>query len=75
MNFFWKKQKIKLMNKDIKERYFIYLIFSLLYVSLLLGLFLNEDNLGGAAHDSMYHFKISEKFSENFSKLLMSLVI
>ena len=56
------------MNKNIKEQYFIYLLFSLLYVSLLLGLYLNEDNLGGAAHDSMYHFKISEKFSENFSK-------
>jgi len=56
------------MNNNIKEKYFIYLLFSSLYISLLIGLYLNEDNLGGAAHDSMYHFKISEKFSENFSK-------
>ena len=56
------------MNNNIKEKYFIYLLFSSLYVSLLIGLYLNEDNLGGAAHDSMHHFKISEKFSENFFK-------
>lgn len=56
------------MNKYIKEKYFIFLIFLILYFSLLIGLYLNEDNLGGAAHDSMYHFKISEKFSENFIK-------
>jgi hypothetical protein len=56
------------MNNNIKEKYFIYLLFSSLYISLLIGLYLNEDNLGGAAHDSMYHFKISEKFNENFFK-------
>lgn len=56
------------MNNNVKEKYFIYLLFSSLYISLLIGLYLNEDNLGGAAHDSMYHFKISEKFSENFFK-------
>ena len=28
--------------------------------------YFNEDNLGGAANDSIYHFRITEKFNEDF---------
>ena len=42
------------------------LIFFLLYLTVLLGIYFNEDNLGGATHDSIYHFKIVQKFNENF---------
>ena len=41
-------------------------IFFILYLTVLLGIYFNEDNLGGAAHDSVYHFKIVQKFNENF---------
>ena len=56
------------MSKFIKEKFLDLFLFLALYLSLLIGLYLNEDNLGGAAHDSIYHFKISEKFNENFLK-------
>ena len=56
------------MNKFIREKYVVFFLFLGLYLTLLIGLHLNEDNLGGAAHDSIYHFKISEKFNENFLK-------
>ena len=56
------------MNKFIREKYLVFFLFLGLYLSLLIGLYLNEDNLGGAAHDSIYHFRISEKFNENFLK-------
>jgi hypothetical protein len=42
------------------------LIFLILYLTVLLGIYFNEDNLGGAAQDSVYHFKIVQKFNENF---------
>jgi hypothetical protein len=29
-------------------------------------MYFNEDNLGGASHDSIYHFKIVQQFNENF---------
>ena len=29
-------------------------------------MYFNEDNLGGAAHDSIYHFRIVQQFNENF---------
>ena len=41
-------------------------IFFILYLTVLLGIYFNEDNLGGAAHDSIYHFIIVQKFNENF---------
>ena len=41
-------------------------IFLILYLTVLLGIYFNEDNLGGAAYDSIYHFKIVQKFNENF---------
>jgi hypothetical protein len=41
-------------------------IFLILYLTVLLGIYFNEDNLGGAAYDSIYHFQIVQKFNENF---------
>jgi hypothetical protein len=41
-------------------------IFFIFYLTVFLGIYFNEDNLGGAAHDSIYHFKIVQKFNENF---------
>jgi len=55
--------KNKLIN-IINKKY--YLLFFLLYLTVLLGLYLDEDNLGGAMHDATYHFKISEEFNKNF---------
>ena len=55
--------KNKLEN-IIKKKY--YLLFFLLYLTVLLGLYFDEDNLGGAMHDATYHFKISEEFNKNF---------
>ena len=55
--------KNKLEN-IINQKY--YLLFFSLYLTVLLGLHFNEDNLGGAMHDATYHFKISEEFNKNF---------
>ena len=55
--------KNKLIN-IINKKY--YLLFFLLYLTVLLGLYFDEDNLGGAMHDASYHFKISEEFNKNF---------
>ena len=55
--------KNKLEN-IINQKY--YLLFFLLYLTVLLGLYFDEDNLGGAMHDASYHFKISEEFNKNF---------
>jgi hypothetical protein len=56
------KDKIKFFNSN----YQYLIIFLIFYLTVLLGFYFNEDNLGGAAHDSIYHFKIVEKFNENF---------
>ena len=58
------------MNNKKKEIFFIIVYFSLLYFSILIGLYFNEDNLGGARTDSLHHFKISEYFREDFFKTL-----
>ena len=55
--------KNKLIN-IINKKY--YLLFFLLYLTVLLGLYFDEDNLGGAMHDATYHFRISEEFNKNF---------
>ena len=55
--------KNKLIN-IINKKY--YLLFFLLYLTVLLGLYFDEDNLGGAMHDASYHFRISEEFNKNF---------
>ena len=52
-----------------KKNYYSYnylIIFFLFYLTVIFGYYLNEDNLGGAMHDAVHHFKISEKFNENF---------
>jgi hypothetical protein len=56
------KNKLKLFNINLNY----ILIFFILYLTVLLGIYFNEDNLGGAAHDSIYHFQIVKKFNENF---------
>jgi hypothetical protein len=52
------------LKNIINQKY--YLLFFLLYLTVLLGLYFDEDNLGGAMHDASYHFKISEEFNKNF---------
>ena len=54
----------KKLENIINQKY--YLLFFILYLTVLLGLHFNEDNLGGAMHDATYHFKISEEFNKNF---------
>ena len=56
------KNKLKFFN--INHHYIF--IFFVLYLTVLLGIYFNEENLGGAAHDSIYHFQIVKKFNENF---------
>ena len=56
------KNKIKFFN----NYYHYIIIFLIFYLTILLGFYFNEDNLGGATHDSIYHFKIVQKFNENF---------
>ena len=41
-------------------------IFSLLYLSLIIGFYFGEDALGGASTDYYIHFDISAKFNNNF---------
>ena len=36
------------------------------YINLLIGFYFNEDNLGKASFDALYHFDMSKKFNENF---------
>ena len=42
-------------------------VFCLFYLSILVGFYLNEDSLGGAKADFIYHYKISLKFTDNFN--------
>ena len=56
------KNKFKFFNNN----YHYIFIFFILYLTVLLGIYFNEDNLGGAAHDSILHFRIAQKFNENF---------
>ena len=42
------------------------IIFLFFYLTILLGYFFNEDTLGGARHDFLYHYKISESFNNDF---------
>ena len=55
-------QKIKFKNLNFK----ILQIFILLYFSILIGFYFNEDSLGGAQNDFNYHYKISLEFVKNF---------
>ena len=56
------RNKFKFFNTN--HHYLI--IFLIFYLTVLLGMYFNEDNLGGASHDSIYHFKIVQQFNENF---------
>ena len=44
----------------------IYLLPPFIILSVLIGLYFQEDSLGGAAGDYNYHLKYLYKFSENF---------
>ena len=54
-------------NKFINNNYSYLPIFLILYLTVLLGFYFNEDSLGGAEHDFIYHLNISNLFNENFS--------
>ena len=54
--------------KNFKSNYkFIFLAF---YSTILLSLFFNEDTLGGAKHDFLHHYRISQAFSADFLQTL-----
>jgi hypothetical protein len=57
---------MKTKLKKFIDNYLFLIIFFFLYLTVLVGLYFNEDNLGGAINDATYHFKISQKFNENF---------
>jgi hypothetical protein len=46
-----------------KNKY--YLLFFLFYTTLLIGFFIDEDSLGGAKHDYLYHLKFIDLFKDN----------
>ena len=45
-----------------KNYYFIFFIF---YLTIIGGFYFNEDSLGGAKHDYIYHLKFINLFKEN----------
>ena len=47
-----------------------YLFFLLLYATVLIGFYLNEDNLGKATHDALHHFNVSKMFAKDFFETL-----
>ena len=53
------------LKKVIKNNYYL-LFFFILYLTVLIGFYFDEDNLGGAILDSNYHFRISEEFNKSF---------
>ena len=55
-------QKVKYNFLTLK----LLFLYSLFYSTILLGFYFNEDSLGGAKADFLYHYNISQKFSENF---------
>ena len=55
-------QKVKYNFLTLK----LLFLYSLFYSTILLGFYFNEDSLGGAKVDFLYHYNISQKFSENF---------
>ena len=54
------------MKIDFEKNFGIFFIFLIFYFTILIGFYLNEDNLGGAINDSVHHFKIVEKFNDDF---------
>ncbi len=59
------------MKNNLVNSYYYLFIFFLFYLTVLLGLFFNEDNLGGAMNDAIIHFEISKKFNINFSQTFL----
>ena len=57
---------LKKVKIDFEKNFGIFLIFLIFYLTILIGFYLNEDNLGGAIKDSAHHFKIVEKFNDDF---------
>ena len=53
------------LKKIISNNYYL-LFFLFLYLTVLLGFYFDEDNLGGAIPDATSHFKTSEEFNKNF---------
>ena len=53
------------LKKIISNNYYL-LFFLFLYLTVLLGFYFDEDNLGGAIPDATSHFKMSEEFNKNF---------
>ncbi len=58
--------------KIIYKSYIHLIVFFALYITVLLGFYFNEDNLGGAAHDALHHFKIAQRFNEDFYNTLFN---
>ena len=56
---------MKIKDKHYSNYNYLF-IFFLFYLTVIFGYYLNEDNLGGAMHDAVHHFKISEKFNKDF---------
>ena len=55
------------MSFDYKKFYsYKELIFLIFYSTILLSLFFNEDTLGGARHDFLHHYRISQMFNNDF---------
>ena len=55
------------MNFDNNKFYnYKELIFLIFYSTILFSFFLNEDTLGGARHDFLHHYKISQLLNNNF---------
>ena len=53
------------LKKIISNNYYL-LFFLFLYLTVLLGFYFDEDNLGGAIFDATLHFRTSEEFNKNF---------
>ena len=60
------------MKNKLIENNLHLIVFFFLYLTVLLGLYFNEDNLGGAMEDATLHFKYSQKFNENFYQTLLN---
>ncbi len=63
---------MKTKLKELLANYNYLIIFFFFYLTVLIGLYFNEDNLGGAINDATYHFKISQKFNLDFYKTLLN---
>ena len=53
-------------NSEQLVNRFINLFFLIGYLTIFIGFFYNEDSLGGAKGDYLYHLNISNNFSLNF---------